>query len=265
MKKGSLFLAILLAIVTCHPGFAQVKIGSNPTTINATTNLEIEATDATRFRVNQADGKTGIGTTAAPTNQLHVKAATDPLRVEGLQTGTSSDSYVTTDATGVFHSVSATKPQVVAVQLATAILVTRGANGTSYHFTNSSTVVNTVIGATVAANGDITVPSGTYLVTFTMEGGINSDTSPPGSGLYVNSYFYDFTNTAVGFVRLHQNSTCVLIPLTNHGISIAYITVLTAAGTFPWQIGWGQAGNAGTTAKVDFAPYGTQLTLTKLL
>ena len=265
MKNQSLFLAVILAIAIGNSAVAQVKVGSNPTIINASTNLDVEATDGTHLRINQADGKTGIGTTTAPTNQLHVKAATDPLRVEGLQTGTSGDSYVTTDATGVFHSVSATKPQVVAVQLATPLTVTRGSNGNSYHFTNFSTIVNTVIGATVAANGDVTVPSGTYLVTFTMEGDVNSDTSPPTTGFYVNSYFYDFTNTATGFVRLHQNSTCALLPLTNHGISITYITVLTAAGTFPWQIGWGQAGNAGTTAKLDFSAYGTQLTLTKLL
>jgi len=265
MKNQSFFLAIIIAIATCNPVDAQVKIGSNPTTINASTNLDVEATNGTHVRVNQADGKTGIGTTVAPTNQLHVKAATDPIRVEGLQAGASSDNFVTTDATGVFHTVSATKPQVVAVQLATQATVFRGAIGGSYHFPNFSTVVNTVIGAAVAANGDITVPSGTYLVTFTMEGDINSDVSPPASGIYVNSYFYDFTNTAVGFVRLHQNSTCLPVPFTNHGISITYITILTAAGIFPFQIGWGQAGNASTTTKLDFSAYGTQLTLTKLL
>src|SRR6266700_3278778 len=140
MKPQSFFLAIIIAITACHPVAAQVKIGSNPTTITAGTNLEVEATNGTRLRVNQADGKTGIGTTTAPTNQLHVKAATDPLRVEGLQAGTSSDNFVTMDATGVFHSVSATKPQVVAVQLATPLTVTRGVNGNYYHFTNFSTV-----------------------------------------------------------------------------------------------------------------------------
>lgn len=53
---------------------AQVKIGSNPTTINTNTNLEVEATDATRFRVNKDNGNVGIGTIAAPSNKLQVRA-----------------------------------------------------------------------------------------------------------------------------------------------------------------------------------------------
>jgi len=264
MKRNPFLLAII-AIAGFNPLAAQVKIGSNPTTINATTNLDVEATNGTHVRINQADGKTGIGTTTAPTNQLHVKAATDPLRVEGLQAGTSSDTYVTMDATGVFHSVSATKPQVVAVQLATSITTPRGANGTTFHYTNFATVVNTVIGATVAANGDITVPAGTYQVIFSMEGGVSSDVSPPAAGFYINSYYYDFTNTAVGFVRIHQNAPSALAPVANHGVSITYITVLTAPGTFPFFVGWGQAGNTSGTTNVNFSPNGCQLSLTKLL
>src|SRR4051794_14684055 len=106
MRKRAFFLVPIIAIAACNPVLAQVKIGSNPTTINAATNLDVESTNGTHLRVNQVDGKTGIGTTAAPTNQLHIKAVSDPLRVEGLQAGTSTDTYVTTDATGVFHSVS---------------------------------------------------------------------------------------------------------------------------------------------------------------
>jgi hypothetical protein len=184
--------------------------------------------------------------------------------VEGLQAGTSSDNFVTLDATGVFHSVSATKPQVVAVKLNTADPTLRGAIGGSYHFSNSVVVVNTVIGATVAANGDITVPSGTYSVTFTMEAGVTSDGAPPAAGFYRHSYFYDFT-TASGFSRIHQNTPGELAPFANHGICITFITVLTASGTFPFNIGWGQAGNTGTTANINFSNQGTQLSITKLL
>lgn len=264
MKNISYFLAMVLSIVISGPIVAQVKIGSNPTTINATTNLEVEATNGARVRINQADGKTGIGTTVAPTNQLHVKAASDPLRVEGLVAGTSSDSYVTIDATGVVHSVSATKPQVVAVKLGTADNTSRGAIGGIFHFTNATTVVNTVIGASIAANGDITVPSGTYSVTFTMEGGVNSDASTPAAGFYIHSYFYDFTTTA-GFSRIHQNTPGMFSPFSNHGICITFITVLAAGGTFPFEIGWGQAGNTNTTAQIGFSNQGTQLSLTKIL
>jgi trimeric autotransporter adhesin len=43
---------------------------------------------------------TGIGNTT-PTNKLHVTAATDPLRLEGLQSGTATDSLLTVNSTGV--------------------------------------------------------------------------------------------------------------------------------------------------------------------
>jgi hypothetical protein len=265
MKNKAFFLAITITVIACHSVIAQVKIGSNPTTINTGVNLEVEATNGTWLWVNQADGKVGIGTTTTPTNQLHVVSTVDPLRLQGLQAGASSDSYLTADATGVVHSVSATKPQIVTVQLVTATPVSRGTNGTAYHFTNYGTVVNTVIGATIAANGDITVPAGTYQVTITVEGGVPSDTSPPAAGFYILSYYYDFANSAAGAVRIHQNQATALSPLSNHGICITYITVLTTSGTFPFQIGWGQSGNATSTATINFAAYSTQLSVTKIL
>lgn len=54
------------------------------------------------FRV-QSNGFTGIGvnTTTYPTNQLHVIANTNPLRLEGLQQGASTDSVLTVNNTGV--------------------------------------------------------------------------------------------------------------------------------------------------------------------
>lgn len=50
---------------------AQVKIGSNPTTITATTNLETEATDGTKTVIRKDNGYVGIGTNA-PSGILHV-------------------------------------------------------------------------------------------------------------------------------------------------------------------------------------------------
>ncbi|MDZ7878530.1 MAG: hypothetical protein U5L45_12700 [Saprospiraceae bacterium] len=67
------------------------------------------------FRTNNAevmriltDGNIGIGTTT-PTNKLHIVAATNPLRLEGLQSGTSNDSVMTVDmATGVVRMMKMT-------------------------------------------------------------------------------------------------------------------------------------------------------------
>jgi hypothetical protein len=59
------------------------------------------------FRTNNAEvmriltnGNIGVGTTT-PTNKLHIVAATNPLRLEGLQAGAATDEVVTVDATGV--------------------------------------------------------------------------------------------------------------------------------------------------------------------
>ena len=50
-------------------------------------------------------GNVGIGT-ATPTNRLHVTAASNPLRLEGLQAGAAADMLLTSDATGVVRQVS---------------------------------------------------------------------------------------------------------------------------------------------------------------
>jgi hypothetical protein len=56
---------------------------------------------------NYFNGKVGIGTTplTAPTNQLHVKAPTDPVRIEGFAAGSATDNVVTVDATGVLKTL----------------------------------------------------------------------------------------------------------------------------------------------------------------
>jgi hypothetical protein len=63
----------------------------------------VEAT-AEHMRITSA-GLVGIGT-AAPTNKLHIIATSNPLRLEGLQSGLISDSILTTDATGVVRRIN---------------------------------------------------------------------------------------------------------------------------------------------------------------
>lgn len=58
---------------------------------------------------NYFGGKVGIGTgVIAPTNQLHVKATTNPVRFEGLAAGTATDNIVTVDANGVLTKSTGT-------------------------------------------------------------------------------------------------------------------------------------------------------------
>ncbi|MET3539089.1 hypothetical protein [Chryseobacterium limigenitum] len=55
---------------------------------------------------NNFVGSTMIGAITAPTNQLHVIDAANPVRFEGLQTGAVTDEVVTTDTNGVLRKLS---------------------------------------------------------------------------------------------------------------------------------------------------------------
>ena len=80
MRTNRLFLSIpgRIAILAVLPflhftASAQVKIGSNPTTITSNTNLEVEANDGSQFVVKKAGGNVGVNT-ATPTDRVHVRA-----------------------------------------------------------------------------------------------------------------------------------------------------------------------------------------------
>ncbi len=90
----------------------------------------IFSTNATeRMRV-LSGGNVGIGTTAA-TNTLHVFAASNPVRLEGLQTGASTDNMLTADATGVVRQVSAPTFVDIADLKGTAAITTGTLSATS--------------------------------------------------------------------------------------------------------------------------------------
>ncbi|REA56515.1 hypothetical protein DSL64_26725 [Dyadobacter luteus] len=61
MKIKHIFLTSLVALLSTTFSFAQVKIGTNPTAIEATSNLEVEASTANRqFKVNRTSGQVTI-------------------------------------------------------------------------------------------------------------------------------------------------------------------------------------------------------------
>ncbi|GAA5087328.1 hypothetical protein GCM10023210_10040 [Chryseobacterium ginsengisoli] len=86
-----------------------VTAGSAPTdlTFSAGTNAATE-----RMRITSA-GNVGIGVTT-PSNALHVNAANNPVRFEGLVTGAGTSNIVTVDANGVLTKTATTATALAA-------------------------------------------------------------------------------------------------------------------------------------------------------
>lgn len=93
-----------------HYSTNSVPVGSDYTSITPD-NIILKVgngTDASNLNdamVVKANGNVGINT-SNPTNQLHIAGGADPLRLEGLQTGGSTDSVLVTDGTGVVKKTS---------------------------------------------------------------------------------------------------------------------------------------------------------------
>ncbi len=66
--KNFIFVISILLTFSTH---AQIKVGSNPTSISTNTYLEVESTNSNRFVVTKDSSKVGIGT-LTPTAQLEV-------------------------------------------------------------------------------------------------------------------------------------------------------------------------------------------------
>jgi hypothetical protein len=81
-KKSIIVAAFLFGAVGISN--AQVKIGSNPTTIGANSNLEVEATNARKVIVNKADGT---------------------VVIENTPLGAATDRYLSVDASGNVRAV----------------------------------------------------------------------------------------------------------------------------------------------------------------
>jgi hypothetical protein len=146
-----------------------------------TTNLE-------RMRITAA-GNVGIGI-INPSTVLHVKAVSNPVRFEGLQSGTALDSLVTVDGNGVLHRRSNELPEA-SFSAANLILLAQG--GTDLNFGNgdwaNNTITNLAFNAVTdlksaynATTGIFTVPKdGFYTFSYVMQL-LNHPTTDPFNG-----------------------------------------------------------------------------------
>lgn len=82
MKQRLLFSSIILILFVFQAN-AQLKVGQNPTTITTNTNLEIEATNASKVVISKDKGRVGIGATT-PAKALHINALNDSLRFQSI-------------------------------------------------------------------------------------------------------------------------------------------------------------------------------------
>jgi len=102
MKK---IMVCFLVVFNLGSSYAQLKIGQNTTNISSNSYFETEAINNFKITITKDSGKLGIGT-ISPTNVLHVKAAIDPMRLEGIKTGLISDSLLVVNDSGVVRKIN---------------------------------------------------------------------------------------------------------------------------------------------------------------
>lgn len=107
MKKSTLkFFIFSTCVFNLFNLNAQMKVGNNPTTIHANSNVQVQSTAGNQFTITRDSSRVGIGT-LTPTNPLHILSTANPLRIEGLQSGNmTSDSILVTDTNGVVKRIS---------------------------------------------------------------------------------------------------------------------------------------------------------------
>lgn len=102
MKKNILLVIVSLLLFKVN---AQLKIGANPKSISNNANFHVESADGNNFVISRDSNKVGIGTTE-PSNLLHVKSTLNPLRLEGLNRGDSTENVLMVNDSGIVRKVS---------------------------------------------------------------------------------------------------------------------------------------------------------------
>lgn len=199
-------------------------------------------------------GNVGIalnsGTTLTPSATLDVNGTS---RIRNLPTGVASDLLLSTDTNGNLRTIAGSQASVCVIGLSTSVVTTRGTAGTSFTFTNGTIVINTIQNASFSGS-TMTLPAGNYNIKLVYEGGIT------GTGILVNSYYFNFPISGGGTQRIYSNSPTTFV---SHGGAISYNTTLDATASFPFAIGWGQAGNVPVGAALTFSQ-GVQLYIERL-
>lgn len=213
--------------------------------------------DGTTLSVDAANHRLGLGT-AAPSNKLHVTAASNPLRLEGTTAGDPNvDRPVVIDANGVIKSINTLSvlgipnPAIFRLETAQSNFLNGVAAGGS-QVVPMSVVKNTINGMSYnTATSTITFPPGTYQMTFVYEGSHNA------TGCTISSYLVDFPLNATT-QRIHSTASHIEGGASNHGGTITYATIIPTTRTWQIALGRGQSGNCSGTG-MGLSALSTQL------
>ncbi|SIT03023.1 hypothetical protein SAMN05421786_104159 [Chryseobacterium ureilyticum] len=193
-----------------------VTQGANTLAFNSTA-VNGFSVDGTTLSVDGANNRVGLGT-AAPTNALHVTAATNPVKLEGLQADATASNIVMADAAGVLKTIPKTSLASTNIyntdgSLSANRTVTQGAN--TLAFTSTATNGFSVDGTTLsvdAANNRIGV--GTAAPTNALH--VNATTDPVKlSGLQADA-------TAANIVVADATGTLKTLPKATFSTSNIY-------------------------------------------
>lgn len=195
------------------------------------------------------NGNVGIAT-ILPENKLHIKADSNPLKLEGLQTGsTELEELLIIDKTGTINKTSLKKssiPQPAVLSLTQNMnnFLYNIQNGFKQRLTPLNLEKNTIQGLTFnSTNSTVSFPKGTYQINFVYEATHNS------SGCTLSSYFVDFPTPDAVRRRVHTSSRHNQGAQSSHGGTITFTVTLTADQTIWYvELGRGQSGNCTATS-----------------
>ncbi|MGU3376557.1 hypothetical protein [Chryseobacterium sp. M5A1_1a] len=259
-----------------NAGFKSVQetlSGSNNTLIGADTYLPV-ITGSNQLNINNVIFGTGIsGTTTAPAGNIGIRnnAPTEALDIDGgnlrIRTitsniGGSGDKVVVAGSTGILKTttldvVSVPLPAVISLNTKMTDFLNGANAGDSQTLTNMGVVKNGIPGfALNTGTSTVTLPAGTYQISFIYEGDHNS------TGCTISSYFVDFPNGA-STQRVHSTASHLQGGASNHGGTVTYTSVIPSTRTWQIQLGRGASGNCFSTGNSLYAK-STQVTFFRI-